>query len=105
MEKPNQTKPQNIKTQIQKTKQNKNRSRTDRQNKPPKGNKLGHGDSRMTWVPWMSPGAAQATLPPPGAEPGWGGVGVAPVSPQASSGKGIVGRLRTFTKYTRTGRG
>lgn len=51
------------------------------------------------WAPWMSAGATQATA---GAGTGEGG----PRHPrgQLAGAKGCVGRLRTFTNYTRTGR-
>lgn len=52
----------------------------------------------MTRVPWMSAGVAQATLSPPGAGMG---VGVAPVSPRASSGKGVCGQVKNLHKLHR----
>ena len=54
-----------------------------------------HRESRMTWAPRMSARAAVE------------GRGVGPDHPVGwlgEVGEGFVGRLRTFTNYTRTGR-
>lgn len=90
----NQTKPQNIKTKIQKTKPNPNRSDRLTEKVPQRNNQtvqaVSQGDRG---------GDIQAAVPRPRR---WDGAGLAPVTLQATGGRRAMGRFRTFTNYTRT---